>query len=80
MLQNLIYGFQKVIYQTVQKNAEDEYKKVLTKAQQKLLKFDSLITYQVHNLSEDENVIDLLSDAVDNTNGWSCTICKSYSK
>ena len=53
--------------------------KVLAKVQQKILKFDKLISYQKHSSKEDEDVIKLVPNSNGMINGWCCTICLSNS-
>ena len=61
-------------------NARDEYLKVVTKGQQKILKFEKLISYQKHTSKGDDDVIKLASSSNGMINGWSCSICQSNSK
>ena len=58
-----------------ERNAREEYLKVLTKGQQKILKFDTLISYQKHTSKEDNGIIKLVTSKNDIVNGWTCMIC-----
>lgn len=61
-------------------NRIEEYLKVVTKGQQKIFKFEKLISYQKHTLKGDDAIIKLASSSNGMINGWSCTICQSDSK
>ena len=63
-----------------QKNTEDEYRKVSKKALERLLELDGLIFYGMHNLNKNQDVIEIVSDAANDTNSWSYTIYDSCSK